>query len=279
MLQKIKLPHDQSRKIFTIQQLHALRELVHIVIPASEHKRRDEWMTFLYHYVHVTEKLCSTLEYTAEDIAALQVHIDATYFWLVTSIGGAEHGVTNYFHYLGSGHVMWMIQRYGNLWRFCNEGLESLNSLASKRYNCFNNKGGHKSTSKEDMKENCLPFEVLGSWLSRLSMWNIGTADIMFAVESTKSIVWNDEKMSYSVKAEDISNDDDDSNWRLSQSEGGSASSEAYSDNDNCAEEDIDSEDFSWCSAGATMQTWEHCVELGSKVSMRAKYQLMPLVL
>jgi hypothetical protein len=110
-------------------------------------------------------------------------------------------------------------------------------------------------------------------------MWNIGTADIMFAVESTKSIVWNDEKMSYSVKAEDISNDDDDSNWRLSQSEGGSTSSEAYSDNDNCAEEDIDSEDFSWCSAGATMQTWEHCVELGTKISMRAKYQLMPLVL
>ncbi len=106
VLQKIKLPYDQSRKIFTIQQLHTLRELVHIVIPASEQKRRDEWMTFLYHYVHVNEKLHSTLEYTAEDIAALDKHIDATYCLLVTSIGGAEHGVTNYFHYLGSGHVM-----------------------------------------------------------------------------------------------------------------------------------------------------------------------------
>jgi hypothetical protein len=114
VLEKIKLPYDQSRKIFGTHQLHGLRDLVHIAIPVSDLKRREEWMTFLYHYVHVNDKLHSTLEYTAEDIADLQKNIDATYCLLVTSIGGAEHGVTNYFHYLGSGHVMWMIKRYGN---------------------------------------------------------------------------------------------------------------------------------------------------------------------
>jgi hypothetical protein len=49
--------------------------------------------------------------------------------------------------YLGSGHLIWMVKRYGNLWRFSNEGAESLNATASKRYNMFNNKGGYKSTS------------------------------------------------------------------------------------------------------------------------------------
>ncbi len=72
---------------------------------------------------------------------------------------------TNYFHYLGSGHVVRMIKVHGNLWRFCNEGVESIDALASKRYNGFNNKGGYKATCKNEMKRKCLPFEVLGSWL------------------------------------------------------------------------------------------------------------------
>ncbi len=78
MLEKIKLSYDQSRKIFAIEQLPCLRELVHIAVPLSDDKRREEWMNFLYHYVHVHAKLHSTLEYTAEDIAELQTHIDAT---------------------------------------------------------------------------------------------------------------------------------------------------------------------------------------------------------
>ena len=277
MLEKIKLPYDQSRKIFAIDQLPSLRELVDLAVPPSQEKRREEWMKFLYHYVHVNEKLHSTLEYTAEDIADLDKHIDATYCLLVTSIGGAEHGVTNYFHYLGSGHVMWMIKRYGNLWRFCNEGVESLNSLASKRYNGFNNKGGHKSTCKDETKKNCLPFEVLGSWLSRLSMWHIGTADTMFSVESTKLIVWDSDTMSYSMKKEFVSDDDDDSNWRLSQLEEGRSSCEEASDGSLWEDEQYDSEDMSWCTNAARMVTWDEGLEMGSKHSLRAKYQLLPL--
>ncbi len=60
--------------------------------------------------------------YTTQDKDRLEEHMDAVFDLLVTKIGGAEPGVTNYFHYIGSGHLMWMIRRYGNLWRFCNEG-------------------------------------------------------------------------------------------------------------------------------------------------------------
>ena len=279
VLTKIKLPYDQSRKIFALEQLPGLRELVHIAIPASEHKKREEWMNFLYHYVHVNEKLHSTLEYTAEDIADLEKHIDATYSVLVTSIGGAEHGITNYFHYLGSGHVIWMIRRYGNLWRFCNEGLESLNSLASKRYNGFNNKGGNKGRCKDNMKQKCLPFEVLGSWLARLSMWHLGTADTMFAVEFSDSIEWNDATSSYTLNIEYVSNDADDSNWRPSQCDDGGTSSSGDTEDDERVADENDSDDFLWCTSAPTLPTWQHCLELDTKFSTRKKYQLMPLVL
>ncbi len=173
MLEKIKLPYDLSRKIFAIHQLHPLRELVYIAVPASDPIRREEWMTFLYHYVHMNERLHSPLEFTNADIVEFETHIDATYSLLVKTIGGKEHGVTNYFHYLGSGHLIWMVRRYGNLWKYCNEGVESLNAVASKRYNTFNNKGGYKSTRKGCMKRKCKPFEVQGAWLSRLSMWHL----------------------------------------------------------------------------------------------------------
>ncbi len=38
------------------------------------------------------------------------------YTILVTKIGGLE-GVTNYFHYVGSGHVVSMCRMWGNLWK------------------------------------------------------------------------------------------------------------------------------------------------------------------
>jgi hypothetical protein len=279
VLQKIKLPYDQSRKIFGVHQLHNLRELVHIAVPDSQKQRREEWMTFLYHYVQVNERLHSTLEYTDDDISELEKNIDIMYTYLVTSIGGAENGVTNYFHYLGAGHVVWMIKRYGNLWRFCNEGLESLNSLASKRYNGFNNKGGHKSACKDESKKKVLPFEVLGHWLARLSMWHIGTADTMFAVEANKDIVWNPEMSTYALCEECVSDDGDDSDWTPIDLSNDTSSDESDVVHVEGPGEQYDSDDMGWCSTVPTLSTWDIKVELGTKVSNRCKYQLKPFVL
>jgi len=278
VLEKIKLPYDQSRKLFAIHQLRGLRELVHIAVPATSSTRRNEWMTFLYHYVHVNDTLQSTLDYTNEDISTLESHIDSMYGFLVTSIGGKERGVTNYFHYLGSGHIVWMIRIYGNLWRFCNEGVESINALASKRYNGFNNKGGYKATRKNEMKQKCLPFEVLGSWLARLSMWHIGTADTMFSEESVKYIAWDAELEMYGSMRDIDEDDDDDKDWTPHDWEKECGTSE---DNDTEVDaglaEGSDSEDVSWCALSASMLTWDWCEESNSKVSNRVKYQQQPV--
>jgi hypothetical protein len=277
VLEKIKLPYDQSRKIFGMHQLHGLRELVDIAV--ADTARREEWMTFLYYYIRVNERLHSTLDYTEVDIAELEVDIDAAYGLLVTSIGGKERGVTNYFHYLGSGHIIWMIKRYGNLWRFCNEGAESMNGMASKRYNMFNNKGGYKSSVKNEMKQKCAPFEVLGDWLARLSMWHIGTADTMFAVESTTSVVWNPSVGEYVMSVAFNENDESDSEWTPEHTE----------DEESMVENDVfdratnndgeyDSDDTAWCRTAATLETWETCLQSGNMHSKRKKFQQMPLV-
>jgi len=226
-LMKFKLPFDQSRKIFAVHQLPALREAVYIAIPQSDQLKRDDWMRFLHEYVHMNSLLHRTDEYTTADVAQLEQHMDTMFELLVTKIGGAERGVTNYFHYIGSGHLMWMIRRYGNLWRFCNEGAESMNSLVSKRYNQFNNKGGNKQSSVGTAKLKCLPFEVIGKWLGRLTAWHTGLAVHMFQDMAWDFVSWTvDSKTTWSQSLQCYVYEDDenidvsyksDSDWDASK--------------------------------------------------------------
>jgi hypothetical protein len=287
ILQKFKMPHDQSRRLFDIHCLAGLREAVNIAVPALEETKRKEWKTFLHHYVHMNDLLSSSDEYTAEDITVLEEHIEEVYSLLISSIGGKEHGITNYFHYLGSGHVIWMVKRYGNLFRFCNEGVESLNSVVSKRYNMFNNKGGYKSTKGYKVENDdggalkCFPFEVLGSWLARLSMWHLGLADVMFSEVSTKYIVWDPGRFTYIGSAAYYSDDARDSDWEQPSDAAASVSSDSDDDGhrlDNIIHLEYESDDMSWCRTAATLHTWDHTEACQSKKSRRRKFQQRPLV-
>ncbi len=53
------------------------------------------------------------MEYASCDIDVLEEHIDVAYTHLMR-IAGIQ-GVTNYFHYLGSGHIVRLIRMYGNI--------------------------------------------------------------------------------------------------------------------------------------------------------------------
>jgi hypothetical protein len=46
-------------------------------------------------------------------------------------------------------------------------------------------------------------------------MWHLGTADTMFAVASTASIVWNPETLSFILKSDCVVDDDDDSDFNF----------------------------------------------------------------
>ena len=283
VLKKFCLPLDQSKKIFAVHQLSRLRDAVYIAVPASEALKRVEWITFLYHYVHVNDKLHSTVEYSADDVDDLEVHIEKMYTLLITSIGGKERGITNYFHYLGAGHLIWMVRRYGNLWRHCNEGAESLNSVASKRYNMYNNRGGYKCTSgykaddDEGTPNKCQPFQVLGSWLSRLSMWHLGLANAMFAEGSNKDIIWDPTTSTFIGSTTYPSDDENDHDWTPSCDDENTSSAEDSEDGiaSGAANE---SEDLSWCVNACTLNTWDYTSRLGAKASRRNKFQQRPVL-
>jgi hypothetical protein len=128
----------------------------------------------LSHYVKAIEILTRSVDYVPGDIDTLEGHIDKAYRQLI-AVAGIQ-GITNYFHYFGSGHILWLTRIHGNLWRYRNEGVEGLNGTLSLRYNKFNNKGGNKGSNKnktEKPNRKCWAFEVLGSWMARLCMWQL----------------------------------------------------------------------------------------------------------
>ena len=117
-------------------------------------------------------------EYKHNEIDDLDRCCKKMYHLLVTTIGGLE-AVTNYFHLIGSGHVVWMVRRYGNMWRFRNEGVEAFNAIVSLRHNKNNKKGGYIKTRKGDPIRKCAEFWSLGQWLGRWSLWQLGYGENM----------------------------------------------------------------------------------------------------
>ncbi len=126
------MKYDKSKRIFNFRALTGLYELIDITIGTVFLEVRDDagevvpndndmWRAFIVSYLNAMELLTLRLE-----------------------------AVTNYFHLIGSGHVVWMVRRYGNMWRFCNEGVEAFNAIVSLRHNKNNKKGGYNKTRKGD---------------------------------------------------------------------------------------------------------------------------------
>ncbi len=169
-MKKIKLPFDQSKKIFNAAQLDKLGSAVDIIaVPATRPEHRADWKLMLKHYVNVIGKLTKSEDYSSEGVDNLEREIDKFYVMLLKVAG--SKGITNYFSYLESGHIVWLARRYGNLWCWWCEGVESQNEALSLRYNKFNNRGGNKGNSKDKtIKVKCRPFQILGSWIARLTI-------------------------------------------------------------------------------------------------------------
>lgn len=185
----LKMNYDKSKRIFNFRALTGLYELIDIAIGTVFEEVRDDagtvvpndndkWRAFIVSYLNCMELLTLSREYKPDEIDDLDRCCKKMYHLLVTTIGGLE-AITNYFHLIGSGHVVWMVRLYGNMWRFRNEGVEAFNAIVSLRHNKNNKKGGYKKTRKGAPIRKCAEFWSLGQWLGRWSLWHLGYADNM----------------------------------------------------------------------------------------------------
>jgi hypothetical protein len=103
-----------------------------------------------------------------------------------------------------------MCRNFGNIWRYRNEGVEAFNKTLSKRANMFNS-AGNKSRLQTSGKVE--PFEVLGKWLGRYVMWQLGFANNLFVGKGgllgPSEITWDSASRRFIAKEELVEADDD----------------------------------------------------------------------
>ena len=177
-------PISQSKYIFTEEHLNELKDIIRLAIPLDRKlhpplDNRGGWIMFMEQYVQCTSLMTVTREYTEADLLQLEKNCDETYRLLISHCGGLA-AVTNYFHYIGSGHVVWMCRNFGNIWRYRNEGVEAFNKTLSKRCNMFNSAGNKGRVAKVEGGVQVQPFEVLGKWMARYVMWQLEFANNLF---------------------------------------------------------------------------------------------------
>jgi hypothetical protein len=234
IVQKIKLHWDQSKGIFKTENLKDLQYIIKLAIPAHN---QANWVLFLEKYISCIDLLTVSRDYSCEDVEHLEKLCDETYTLLVAHCGG-DKAVTNYFHYLGSGHVVWMCKSMDNIWRFRNEGVEAFNKILSVRHNMFNSMGNRGNLNTAGKVE---PFEVLGKWLGRYVMWQLGFANNLFiangGVLGPSEVTWDGDTGSFIYK-EEIEVADDDELYCVSDNS---------SDGDSDEIDDFTEEDYEVC--------------------------------
>ena len=215
-VEKVKLHWDQSKRIFTDNNMGALTSLVHLAVTGTEDQAN--WLRFVKKYIDLIGLLTVSRDYTDEDLVLLEQYQNEAYDLLRAHCGGCD-AITNYFHYLGAGHVLWMCRRYGNIWRYRNEGAEAYNKNLSKRCNMFNSSGNKGNVVG---RGNVLPFEVLGKWMGRYAMWQLDLANDLFVAKAAtlgKSEICYDAETEIWEYNEDEVDDSDDGNYSCSESD------------------------------------------------------------
>ena len=235
-LQKIKMHWDQSKHIFKTEHMGDLKKIIRLAVAPE---KQANWVLFIAQYIKCIDLMTVSRDYTDEDLEQLEVYCDETWHLLISFCGG-NAAVTNYFHYIGSGHYLWMCRRYGNLWRYRNEGVEAFNKILRKRFNMFNSQGNKGRLQKIHGGIQVGPFEVLGKWLGRYVMWQLEFANNLFITKGGKlgpsEIAWDPMNACFLPSEEnEVFDSDDDDEYTC-----GSDSSDCESDLDVFTPEDFD---------------------------------------
>jgi hypothetical protein len=154
-------------------------------------------------------------EYTNEEIMLLHKRCN-NFMSVWTDLFGNNH-VTNYIHIVGAGHLSYFAKKYGNLYRYSQQGWESMNQLLKHYYFNNTNHGGSSGNGGKDNEGGFTNATVIGDHCrplmklcQRTIMWKLGIGDAYFQ----NKIMTHDDK-SCGVTSTLIIENDEDKNWNV----------------------------------------------------------------
>jgi hypothetical protein len=103
-------------------------------------------------------------DFTPEQIDEVHVLCNSTYGDYIDVFG--YEGLTNYWHIIGSCHLVYYIRKFGNLYRFQNQGWEHLNHLLKRFFLTRTQRGGRCGNVSKSSR-----VRSVGRWLQRRLLW------------------------------------------------------------------------------------------------------------
>jgi hypothetical protein len=138
--------------------------------------QRDAWTEIVLHYSLAMEILRKKSDYTDADITAFQDHIDIFYEKYIKETG--VEGITNYIHMLGSGHIKYYMETHRNLYKYSQQGWESLNAKYKQVFFYHTQRGGNFGESNAENERHYL-LSVMKAFQREL-LWISGDAEHYF---------------------------------------------------------------------------------------------------
>jgi hypothetical protein len=169
---KVSLSNKKTRKFIT-----HLGVLIDAIFDKEEYAaQRDTWHDMISDYCMAMEILRKRSEYRDEDITLFQDLMDS-FFEKYVSLCGCE-GITNYIHMLGSGHIKYYMETHRNLYKFSQQGWESLNSKYKQVFFRHTQRGGNYGKGTDENERSYL-FSVMKAFQREL-LWISGDAEKYF---------------------------------------------------------------------------------------------------
>ena len=172
-----RFPWDKEKKClgdvkFSYPQVQKIMEgWDHIIDACVDNPERNaKWKKCCSLYNQVIEMLNSKRHFKWKRVCQFQKLVDEfcdLYFYLT-----GRDGMTNYFHMLYSGTFAYFLDKYGNLYRFSQQGWENVNGVWKRHFHHNTAKGGGKGGSSK-----LLPIMFT---VARGMLWRSGHLDLFF---------------------------------------------------------------------------------------------------
>jgi hypothetical protein len=101
--------------------------------------------------------------------------IDNSFSAYVELSGAGKEGVTNYLHMLGSGHLMYYMKVHRNLYKYSQQGWESLNAKVKLSFFNHTQCGGNYGVDVEETERSYL--KSIFMYFQREILWISGVAE------------------------------------------------------------------------------------------------------
>jgi hypothetical protein len=171
---KVSLSNKKTRQY--VKNIDVLIDYVFHHPDDSEKKR--VWHQMIEKYNDAMEILLIRSEYTDAMIEEFQQKIDDFFELYVNHSGAGKEGVTNYIHMLSSGHIRYCMQVHRNLYKYSQQGWESLNEKFKLTFFNHTQRGGNYGVNTAESERSYL--KSIFRAFQRELLWISGVADDYF---------------------------------------------------------------------------------------------------